>query len=51
MRGQLAAFTIIAATIASNAWAQTAAPVPDVRIWTDDYSNILGAILRKRFTE
>jgi hypothetical protein len=24
-------------------------PVPDVRIWTDDYSNVLGAILRKRF--
>ena len=23
-------------------------PVPNVRIWTDDYSNILGAILRKR---
>jgi spermidine synthase len=27
----------------------TAAPIADVRIWTDDYSNILGAILRKRF--
>jgi spermidine synthase len=26
-----------------------AAPPSDVRIWTDDYSNILGAILRKRF--
>jgi hypothetical protein len=24
-------------------------PVPSVSIWTDDYSNILGAILRKRF--
>jgi hypothetical protein len=24
-------------------------PVPDIRIWTDDYSNVLGAILRKRF--
>jgi hypothetical protein len=24
-------------------------PAPNVRIWTDDYSNILGAILRKRF--
>jgi hypothetical protein len=24
-------------------------PLPDVRIWTDDYSNVLGAILRKRF--
>jgi len=24
-------------------------PVPDLRIWTDDYSNVLGAILRKRF--
>jgi spermidine synthase len=24
-------------------------PVPNVRIWTDDYSNVLGAILRKRF--
>jgi hypothetical protein len=24
-------------------------PVPKVRIWTDDYSNVLGAILRKRF--
>jgi hypothetical protein len=23
-------------------------PVPDIRIWTDDYSNVLGAILRKR---
>jgi mannose-6-phosphate isomerase-like protein (cupin superfamily) len=27
MRAQLAAFTVIAATFASNAWAQTAAPV------------------------
>jgi len=25
-----------------------AGPFPDVRIWTDDYSNVLGAILRKR---
>jgi len=25
-----------------------AEPFPDVRIWTDDYSNVLGAILRKR---
>jgi spermidine synthase len=24
-------------------------PAPDLRIWTDDYSNVLGAILRKRF--
>jgi hypothetical protein len=24
-------------------------PVPDIRTWTDDYSNVLGAILRKRF--
>jgi hypothetical protein len=24
-------------------------PVPAIRIWTDDYSNVLGAILRKRF--
>jgi hypothetical protein len=24
-------------------------PVPGIRIWTDDYSNVLGAILRKRF--
>jgi hypothetical protein len=24
-------------------------PVPGTRIWTDDYSNVLGAILRKRF--
>jgi spermidine synthase len=24
-------------------------PDPDIRIWTDDYSNVLGAILRKRF--
>jgi spermidine synthase len=24
-------------------------PVADTRIWTDDYSNVLGAILRKRF--
>jgi hypothetical protein len=24
-------------------------PVPNIRIWTDDYSNVLGAILRKRF--
>jgi len=24
-------------------------PAPDIRIWTDDYSNVLGAILRKRF--
>jgi hypothetical protein len=23
-------------------------PVPDIRVWTDDYSNVLGAILRKR---
>jgi spermidine synthase len=23
-------------------------PDPDIRIWTDDYSNVLGAILRKR---
>jgi hypothetical protein len=23
-------------------------PVPDIRIWSDDYSNVLGAILRKR---
>jgi hypothetical protein len=23
-------------------------PVPDIKIWTDDYSNVLGAILRKR---
>ena len=26
-----------------------AEPVSNVRIWTDDYSNVLGAILRKRF--
>jgi hypothetical protein len=26
-------------------------PVPDIRIWTDDYSNVLGAILRKRFSQ
>lgn len=25
-----------------------AEPTPDVRVWTDDYSNVLGAILRKR---
>ena len=25
-----------------------AEPFPDVRVWTDDYSNVLGAILRKR---
>ena len=24
-------------------------PDPAIRIWTDDYSNVLGAILRKRF--
>jgi hypothetical protein len=24
-------------------------PVPDIRIWTHDYSSVLGAILRKRF--
>jgi spermidine synthase len=24
-------------------------PAPAVRVWTDDYSNVLGAILRKRF--
>jgi hypothetical protein len=24
-------------------------PVAAARIWTDDYSNVLGAILRKRF--
>jgi spermidine synthase len=24
-------------------------PSPDVRLWTDDYSDILGAILRKKF--
>jgi hypothetical protein len=24
-------------------------PAAKVRIWTDDYSNVLGAILRKRF--
>jgi hypothetical protein len=24
-------------------------PVPGVRVWTDDYSNVLGAILRQQF--